>query len=566
MPTRTATDADGQPVYDREKVLEPMCAVARESEQVLQHLNARGFVPFHPTLAHHLGHKAALFLGLCLYWTRHGARNNPHRQGWVYLSSQEIAAATSLTRREQETVRNVLATAGLLEEQLVGRPAKMHYRLSLRRLANRLEIIDASTATPETAWAWFEKSVSYYRPLGDIAGSSAGGLYLSFVLRQQRKALLAGRSAEVMRFEPADVERTLCLSPKTQRNIRQRLVRLGILTMPLTSASMVRVNVSAILACLRGQDVKSLPSSRARPALPAELRALPPGSGAGEAPAQTELALIVQPSLFFTADAGDGRVPAAPVGVELLQTAMFEPDRRWLAVAEFQQLHGGGVLIANGVEPAATTGVSPVREPAQSANLGLEPSAESAKLGPLGCAQTAKLGVPKPPSYIQTGSTNTTTTNPLEHEPCSGADEGCRRRSLDQPEQAVCSEKLEELIFPKQLPTGVLNGLRSALLQAPSAMRQKLLDELQGQLQIPTKTIHNPVAWMLGLIRRCADGAVLALADTVANERRRLVEPRPSCVREVGTSREVVDPELREIHRQRLRTLRQEFGRKAGRP
>lgn len=158
---------------------------------VLQHLNARGFVPFHPTLGQHLGHKAALFLGVCLYWTRHGARNNPHRQGWFHLSARQIEDATSLSRREQDTVRDMLAKAGLLDQHLAGRPAVMHFKINLRNLANRLEIIDGATATVETAWAWFEKSLSFYRPLGDLAGSAGGGLFFSYVLRQQRRSLLS---------------------------------------------------------------------------------------------------------------------------------------------------------------------------------------------------------------------------------------------------------------------------------------------------------------------------------------------------------------------------------------
>lgn len=321
------SEAIAQPLHEPSSP-EPKAAVALASEQILEHLNTRGFVPFHPTLAQHLGHKAALFLGLCLYWTRHGARNNPQRQGWFYLSSPQIAAAASLSRREQETVRETLAAAGLLEQQLAGRPAKMHYRLNLRCLANRLEIIDAATATPETVWAWFERSVSFYRPLADLAGSAAGGLFLSFVLRQQRKAVLAGRSAEVMRIDTAEVERTLCLSPKTQRSIRQRLVRLGVLTIPPNAASMVQVNVPAILACLRGQDVKSLPapgpSSDDRGPSACVLTRRADAAGL----AQIVSDLIPQRSLFAVTACSDGAASSSVAHIELLKTAMFEVHRR----------------------------------------------------------------------------------------------------------------------------------------------------------------------------------------------------------------------------------------------
>jgi hypothetical protein len=556
----------------QEQPPQPASDTARESEEVLKHLNARGFVPFHPTLAQHLGHKPALFLGLCLYWTRHGARNNPHRQGWFYLSAHEITAATTLSRREQESVRELLSAADLIEQQLVGRPAKMHYRLKLRQLANRLEVIDAATATPDTVWAWFEKSVSFYRPLGDLAGSAAGGLFLSFILRQQRKALLAGRAADVLRVDPSDIERTLCLSPKVQRSVRQRLMRLGILTTPLNAASMLRVNIQAILACLRGQDVMSLPGNTAGDASSAQSL---PGPSDG---AHRHRDLIVQQSLFVPAEPDARPAHALARDLALLRTAMFEPHRRGGEVADFQQLGSctQGAFQSAPLEP--TPRDTPSAAGAQSANLGSATDAQTAKLEPLRCAQTAKLGVPKPPSYIQTGSTNTTTTNPRASAARCESHDGCRRRSGPaelgrsflasapvHPAAKRCGDVAGELIFPDGLPIGVLDGLRHAVQQAPVDLRQRLLDELHGQLQIPTKTIHNPVAWMLGLVRRSAEGAVLAFADKVASDRDRRAATPLQAAQTVGSAPEFADPELKEISRERLRALRQEFGLKAGR-
>ncbi|RCW66185.1 hypothetical protein DES41_111143 [Pseudorhodoferax soli] len=529
---------------------DPKLTISMESELVLQHLNARGFVPFHPTLAQHLGHKAALFLGLCLYWSRHAAKNNPQRQGWFYLSSHEIAQATSLSRREQDTVRDALGTAGLLEQQLVGRPARMHYRLNLRHLANRLEVIDAGTATVETAWAWFQKSVSFYRPLGDLAGSAAGGLFLSFVLRRQRKALLAGHSADVMRVEPAEVERVLCLSPKVQRSVRQRLMQLGILTLPTNAASMVHLNIQAILACVRGQGV-------------AKLRSVPEKTAKGIEPQQRSLGLIVQPSLLIECEPGARPQAGQFNGLALLRTAMFDTYRRGHEVADFQQLHYPSAAASQGAVTVGATVVSPLSDPAQSAMLAAAPGAQTAKLVPVQSAQSAKLRVPKPPSYIQTGSTNTTTTNLRSQDAARATQEGCRRRSVEPVQQAPCADQLDGLIFPGRLPVGVIDGLRSALSQAPVELRQRLLDELQGQLRIPTKTIHNPVAWMLGLIRACAAGAFLSFADQVAKERQdrcvsAQVEPGP-------TTPLVRSPEVREEARRKLQALRLEFKQKVGR-
>lgn len=548
-PRAAAWEFDG--AAESEAVKPP---AATDNAQVLQHLNARGFVPFHPTLAHNLGHKVALFLGLCLYWTRHSARNNPQRQGWIHLSAAEITEATTLTRREQDTVRAVVGSRGLLEEQLRGRPAKMHYRLNLRLLANRLEIIDAGSVTVETAWAWFEKSVSFYRPLGDLAGSAAGGLYLSFALRQQRKALLAGGFAELVPLLPEEIERALCLSPKVQRTVRERLKRLGLLTLSAESAHLVRINIQAILACVRGQGIATLPKAG-----PADRQV--PVSSAGRVqasrapstgPKSTDL--IPQPDLLMSAGRGAGPGTGEPFNsMWLLRAVMFETGFRQQQVADFQQL-GRAAEDADALEEE---GVSPLVAGAQTAKLERSES-----------AQSAKLEVPKPPNYIQTVFTNTTTTNKRAKAAAGDDSQACRRRQFDvlKSETGIGNE-LDGLIFPTRLPATVLTGMRDALLQAPPDLRQQLLDELQGQLQIPTKTIQNPVGYLLGLIRACRKGAVLALAETVASDRKRRTAVQQQMQAAMSSSEDspIASPQVREEARARLQALRQEYVSKGAR-
>lgn len=539
---------------------------ATDNAQVLQHLNARGFVPFHPTLAHNLGHKVALFLGLCLYWTRHSARNNPQRQGWIHLSAAEITEATTLTRREQDTVRAVVGSRGLLEEQLRGRPAKMHYRLNLRLLANRLEIIDAGSVTVETAWAWFEKSVSFYRPLGDLAGSAAGGLYLSFALRQQRKALLAGGFAELVPLLPEEIERALCLSPKVQRTVRERLKRLGLLTLSAESAHVVRLNIQAILACVRGQAIATLPKAgRADRQVPVSPAGRVQASRAPSA-APKSADLIPQPDLLMSA----GRDAGSDTGetfnsMWLLRAVMFETGFRQQQVADFQQLGRAAAAVGAGEKE----GISPLIAGAQTAKLEPAPSAQTAKLERSESAQTAKLEVPKPPNYIQTVFTNTTTTIKRAKAAAGDDSEACRRRQIDVSESETgVGDELDGLIFPTWLPATVLTGMRDALLQAPADLRQQLLDELQGQLQIPTKTIHNPVGYLLGLIRGCRNGAVLALAETVAfdRERRTAVQQQRQAAMSPAEDSPIASPQVREEARARLQALRQEYVSKGARP
>lgn len=580
-PSATAWEFDGvtEPVASNPPVA-TATATAAENDLVLQHLNARGFVPFHPALAHNLGHKAALFLGLCLYWTRHSARNNPQRHGWIHLSANEISDATTLTRREQDTVRAMLAGTGVLEQQLAGRPAKMHFRLNLRLLANRLEIIDAATATVETAWAWFEKSVSFYRPLGDLAGNAAGGLYLSFALRQQRKALLAGGLAELVQLLPEEIERTLSLSPKVQRTVRNRLKQLGLLTLSPESAHLVRINIQAILACVRGQSIATLPKKG--PA--AKVRAAPvaaprarrnPAIPHTRTTATQSADLIPQPDLLMSAgtEASGGEAQAVD-RISMLRLVMLQPGRQQ-QVADFQQLAPfGAQTSADGpkgisrLEAGAQSAKLEVKPGAQSAKLEMVSSAQSAKLEQAGSAQTAKLEVPKPPNYIQTGITNTTTTNKRAKHADREDSADCRRRQVDVSEPGpVVRSGLDDLIFPSTLPAAVLPGMRDALLQAPADLRQQLLDELQGQLLIPTKTIHNPTGYLLGLIRGCRNGAVLALAEQVASDRERRSAVQRQVQRDTPAVEQspIASPQVREEARARLQALRQEYVSKGAR-
>ena len=78
------------------------------NDQIIKHLSDRGYITFNRALAERFGHRTALFLGVCLYWTRHGALHAPKRQGWFYMPVQQMTDATTLSRREQETVRKEL--------------------------------------------------------------------------------------------------------------------------------------------------------------------------------------------------------------------------------------------------------------------------------------------------------------------------------------------------------------------------------------------------------------------------------------------------------------------------
>lgn len=74
------------------------------------------------------GPVAAVFLSQMVYW------HNRMDGGWMYKTQADIASETALTRDEQETARKRLIQLGVLEEDLRGVPATMHYRINPERL------------------------------------------------------------------------------------------------------------------------------------------------------------------------------------------------------------------------------------------------------------------------------------------------------------------------------------------------------------------------------------------------------------------------------------------------
>lgn len=72
------------------------------------------------------GVAAALMLSQAIWITQ---ETDHTANGWFCRSQEEWAEATGLTRWEQETARRALRTLGFLEEQRIGMPAKLWYRV-----------------------------------------------------------------------------------------------------------------------------------------------------------------------------------------------------------------------------------------------------------------------------------------------------------------------------------------------------------------------------------------------------------------------------------------------------
>lgn len=77
---------------------------------------------------------AGVFLSQCFYWSQ----RTSDVDGWFWKTRDQWAEETCLTRREQEAARKALIKIGVLEEKLVGLPAKMHYRVLIGVVQTRL--------------------------------------------------------------------------------------------------------------------------------------------------------------------------------------------------------------------------------------------------------------------------------------------------------------------------------------------------------------------------------------------------------------------------------------------
>lgn len=76
-----------------------------------------------------------LFLSQCWYWSQHTS----DQQEWFYKTQEKWFAALGMTRTEQETARHNLRSAGILQEERRGIPARLYYRLDKKQLAAALE-------------------------------------------------------------------------------------------------------------------------------------------------------------------------------------------------------------------------------------------------------------------------------------------------------------------------------------------------------------------------------------------------------------------------------------------
>ncbi len=137
------------------------------------------------------GVTSALLLSQSIYWTRHG-RDIALSAGWFHKTAAQWLMETGLSAREQVGVRESLRSLALLEDQRMGIPARLHFRVNLHQLGMRLACARMGAA-PVADWAdrfavaeLLGPSVAFHRTLVSIGGGVHAGLMLSHALHLMR--------------------------------------------------------------------------------------------------------------------------------------------------------------------------------------------------------------------------------------------------------------------------------------------------------------------------------------------------------------------------------------------
>ena len=205
--------------------------------------------------------KAALLLSQSIYWTCHG-RDIADAGGWFLKTTEQWEMETGLTLREQSAAREVLRELAILNEQRIGFPASLHFRLCLDRIE---ALLGARLGRPAFGLDWADgaavaellgPSLTYYRRLAGIGGGVHAGLLLSralyltrLQLRGQTEAWI-GNSIDLWRDQ-------IGLTRRQQETVRQELASAGIwqeTRIGVPPRRLARIHLDCLLALLAGDE------------------------------------------------------------------------------------------------------------------------------------------------------------------------------------------------------------------------------------------------------------------------------------------------------------------------
>ena len=218
--------------------------------------------------------KAALLLSQSVYWTRHG-RDIAQTGGWFHKTTEQWEMETGLSAKEQATAREVLRGLALLDDQRMGIPARLHFRLNVDELGMRLA--DRIASHPHAA-DWSDRvvlaellgpSVAFHRTLAGVAGGVHAGLMLSRALHLTRLQV-RHRLDHWIASSAARWFGEIGLSRREQETARRDLVRTGLWEECLRGippSLVARIRLDCLLALLTddASTARSLGSRNADP-------------------------------------------------------------------------------------------------------------------------------------------------------------------------------------------------------------------------------------------------------------------------------------------------------------
>ena len=160
--------------------------------------------------------KAALLLSQSVYWTRHG-RDIAQTGGWFHKTTEQWEWETGLSAKEQATAREVLRGLALLDDQRMGIPARLHFRLNVdelgMRLADRMRDVGLARTAPLPVMGVEGEVVRFLDEL-DLVGRQVG-----FQLRNE---LVDADGASSVRQQAA----------QGRRDVHGRAVGAGLVSQP----------------------------------------------------------------------------------------------------------------------------------------------------------------------------------------------------------------------------------------------------------------------------------------------------------------------------------------------
>lgn len=122
------------------------------------------------------GVTGALLLSQAIYWSKRSADDG----GWFFKTAADWEEETGMTRREQETARKRLRSAGFIHEELRGVPATLYFRVDFDAILEAVRLADSAKQDATKAQNQFSqkrqtRSAKSAKPCATKAPNKSGG-------------------------------------------------------------------------------------------------------------------------------------------------------------------------------------------------------------------------------------------------------------------------------------------------------------------------------------------------------------------------------------------------------